>query len=205
MADIRGVLLCAGLSTRFGGPKLMALARHGAPAREERVAVLAARHLLEGCGNALAVIRPGDGSLRYALEQEGCVILESPRSREGMGSSLADAVSATRDAAGWIVALGDMPFIAPKTVALVCAQIELGALLAAPVDAQGRRGHPVGFGSTLRDALLALRGDTGARLVVSRHHDELVPVPVDDSGIFIDIDTPQQLEADPESSADKRG
>jgi molybdenum cofactor cytidylyltransferase len=66
-------------------------------------------------------------------------------------------------------------------------------LLAAPVDAQGRRGHPVGFGSTLRHALLALRGDAGARLVVSHHHDAMVPVPVDDAGIFMDIDTPQQL------------
>jgi molybdenum cofactor cytidylyltransferase len=149
--------------------------------------------LLEGCGNALAVIRPGDGALRYALTQEGCTVLESERSREGMGESLADGISATRDAAGWIVALGDMPFIAPRTVALVRAQLEIGALLAAPVDAQGRRGHPVGFGSTLREALLALRGDTGARLVVSHHHDELVPVPVDDPGIFIDIDTPEAL------------
>jgi len=193
--DIRGLLLCAGASTRFGGPKLMALARDSTRQREERVAVLAVRNLIEGCGNALAVIRPGDGALRHALTEEGCAVLESQRSRDGMGESLADAVAATSGAAGWIVALGDMPFISPDTIAKVRAQLEIGALLAAPVDAQGRRGHPVGFGSTLRQALLALRGDSGARLVVSHHHDAMVPVPVDDAGIFMDIDIPQHLGA----------
>jgi len=195
MADVRGILLCAGASTRFGAPKLLALAREPGTRREMPVAVLAARHLREVCEETLAVIRPGDVALREALEAAGCSILESQRSAAGMGESLADAVSATSDAAGWVVALGDMPFISPATIALVRAQLEIGALLAAPVDSQGRRGHPVGFGSTLREALLSLRGDTGARLVVSHHHDAFVPVPVDDAGIFIDIDTPQQLAA----------
>lgn len=195
MAEIRGVLLCAGASTRFGAPKLLAVARDPATGREHQVAVLAARHLLEGCGNALAVIRPGDGNLREALAGCGCEIVESARSRNGMGESLADAIERARAADGWVVALGDMPFVSPRTIALVRAQLEIGALIAAPVDASGRRGHPVAFGSTLRDELLRLRGDTGARLVVSHHHGELVPVPVDDPGIFIDIDTPQALVA----------
>lgn len=195
MADIRGVLLCAGASSRFGAPKLLAAIRDPQSGREQQVAVLAARHLLEGCGNALAVIRPGDGNLREALAACGCDILESGRSRNGMGESLAHAIERTRGADGWVVALGDMPFVSPRTVALVRAQLEIGALIAAPVDGTGRRGHPVGFGSTLRDELLRLHGDTGARLVVSHHHEELVPVPVDDEGIFVDIDTPEALAA----------
>jgi molybdenum cofactor cytidylyltransferase len=195
MADIRGLLLCAGASTRFGAPKLLATVRERGSDRDEAVAVLAARHLLEGCGNALAVIRPGDAQLHALLEAAGCEVHESARSAGGMGESLADAVAQTAQAAGWIVALGDMPFVAPRTIALVRAQLGIGALIAAPVDAGGRRGHPVGFGATLRDALLALHGDTGARLVVSHHHEELVPVPVDDPGIFIDLDTPESLAA----------
>ena len=195
MPDVRGILLCAGASTRFGAPKLLAMARDPATRRELPVAVLAARHLLEACERTLAVVRPGDAALREALEPTGCTILESVRSAAGMGESLADAIAHARDADAWIVALGDMPFISPRTIALVRAQLEIGALIAAPVDASGMRGHPVGFGSTLRDALLALTGDSGARLVVSHHHGEMVPVPVDDPGIFLDIDTPQQLAA----------
>ena len=195
MADIRGVLLCAGSSSRFGSPKLLARVRDPASGREHEVAVLAARHLLEGCGNALAVIRPGDGNLREALAACGCDILESARSRNGMGESLADAIARSREADGWLVALGDMPLISPRTIALVRGQLAIGALIAAPVDASGRRGHPVGLGSTLRDELLRLQGDIGARLVLSHHHSEIVPVLVDDAGIFLDIDTPEALAA----------
>lgn len=190
--DIRGVLLCGGVASRFGSNKLLAVPA-GAPAP---LAVLAARNLIAGAGNAMAVLRPGDAPLREALEAEGCVVLESTACRDGIGASLAAAVAATRDADGWIVALGDMPFIEPQTIQAVRAQLEIGALIAAPVDmATGERGHPVGFACTLRDELLALHGDVGARAVVARHHDEVVPVPVRDAGILLDIDTPAALDA----------
>jgi molybdenum cofactor cytidylyltransferase len=195
-ADIRGLLLCGGASTRFGSNKLLAVAtaHAGHGARSEPLAVLAARNLIAGAGNALAVIRPGESELRRALEGTGCEVVESEQSRAGIGASLAAAVAASREAAGWIVALGDMPFVRPSTVEAVRAQLEIGALIAAPLNAiTGERGHPVGFASTLRDELLALRADTGARSVIQRHHDELVPVPVDDPGIYVDIDTPEQL------------
>ena len=62
MAGLRAVLLCAGASTRFGGDKLLA-----APAAlGEPIAVRAARHLIEGAGDALAVVRPGHAVLRRA-------------------------------------------------------------------------------------------------------------------------------------------
>jgi molybdenum cofactor cytidylyltransferase len=192
--DIRGVLLCGGVASRFGSNKLLAVPSRDAS--QAPLAVLAARNLVAGAGNALAVIRPGDTALRTALEGAGCVVMESERCREGIGASLAAAVAATGDADAWIVALGDMPFIRPATIEAVRAQLELGALIAAPVHGvSGERGHPVGFASTLRDELQSLRGDLGARSLIQRHHDELVPVPVDDAGILVDIDTPAALES----------
>jgi molybdenum cofactor cytidylyltransferase len=190
--DIRGVLLCGGIASRFGSNKLLAVpAGSSAP-----LAVLAARNLIAGAGNVLAVMRPGGAALRTALEAEGCAVLETDRCREGLGASLAAAIGAARDADGWIVALGDMPFIRPATIEAVRAQLEIGALIAAPLDAaSGARGHPVAFASTLRDELLALTGDFGARAVILRHRAELVPVPVDDPGILLDIDTPTALAA----------
>jgi molybdenum cofactor cytidylyltransferase len=195
-ADIRGVLLCGGAATRFGSNKLLAVpaALPGAPASEQPMVVLAARNLVAAVGNALAVIRPHESQLRIALEGAGCDVVESEASRNGIGESLAAAVAASASAAGWIVALGDMPFIQPDTIRLVRAQIEIGALIAAPLNAiTGERGHPVGFASTLREELGELRGDLGARSIILRHRDEVVPVPVDDPGIFIDIDTPADL------------
>lgn len=195
---IRGLLLCGGKSSRFGSDKL--LARHprggGDPASAEPMAVHSARSLIEGAGNALAVIPLGATDLRRILETTGCDILESKDTQRGLGASLAAGVAARAQAEGWIVALGDMPFIRAATVAAVYEALAGGALIAAPVlTATGERGHPVGFSRALKAELMALDADEGARSVIEKHRGELVTVPVDDPGIVVDIDTPEDLSA----------
>lgn len=190
---IRGLLLCGGASKRFGSNKLVASigGRAGAAAP---IVEHAARHLLEGAGNVLAVIPPGAEILRAILEPLGCEVLESDLTAQGIGASLAAAVQASPGAQGWIVALGDMPFIRPGTIAAVRAKLAAGALIATPVDVTTReRGHPVAFAHALLAELIALRGDEGARSIVARHRQALVEVAVDDRGIFLDIDTPRDL------------
>jgi molybdenum cofactor cytidylyltransferase len=192
--DLRGLLLCGGAAQRFGGGKLLA----AIPGEEDAgpIAARAAANLREGVGNALAVIPVGATDLRRALESARCEILESDRTALGMGSSLAAAVAATDRAAGWIVALGDMPLVAPATIGAVRDALAEGAAIAAPVIARtGVRGHPVGFGAALRAELLALAGDVGARSILERHREALRVVPTDDTGILVDLDTREQLEA----------
>jgi molybdenum cofactor cytidylyltransferase len=158
--------------------------------------VHAARNLRQGAGNALAVIPRGATELRRILEDAGCEILESDDTRRGLGASLAAGVAHVPGASGWIVALGDMPFVRAATIASVRSALEGGAVVAAPVlTATGVRGHPVGFSGALKDELLVCDGDEGARSVIERHRAALVSVAVDDRGIVIDIDTPEDLDA----------
>jgi molybdenum cofactor cytidylyltransferase len=184
---IAALLLCAGASRRFGGDKLLAGA--------EPLAARSARALREGAGHALAIVPPGADALRGILESQGCEVLATERSARGMGASLAAGVAATAGAAGWIVALGDMPRVRAATIARVKAALERGAAIAAPCDAAGRRGHPVGFSAALREELLALDGDLGARELVARNEALLERIVTDDAGIFVDVDTPADLEA----------
>ena len=60
---------------------------------------------------------------------------------------------------------------------------------ARPVHA-GRRGNPVILARSLFPDILALRGDIGARAILTDLGDRLLTVPVDDSGVLRDIDTP---------------
>ena len=157
------------------------------------IAARAAANLLAGAGHVLAVIPLERADLRRTLEAAGCEILETDRTARGMGSSLAAGVEASARAAGWIVALGDMPVIRAETIAAVKRALEGGARIAAPFDAGGRRGHPVGFSSALLGDLVALDGDEGARAILQRHAEAIVRIETQDAGIFIDIDTPQDL------------
>jgi molybdenum cofactor cytidylyltransferase len=157
------------------------------------MALLAAQSALEGAGPVTAVIPPGASRLRKLLEKAGCDVLETADTVRGIGASLAAGVSHTSRSEGWIVALGDMPFIEAETFAAVARELRAGALIAAPVLADGKRGHPVGFSSRLRAELVALDGDEGARALIQRHAEELVSIPVADRGIVIDIDTPGDI------------
>lgn len=151
------------------------------------MAVAAARSLLRSLPQVIAVVRPGASQLRALLEAEGIAVVVCPRAHEGMGASLAWGIDAVAQAAGWVVALADMPYIQPATFHQVAAALRRGARLARPLY-RGRRGHPVGFASTLGAQLRGLTGDRGARAIVATHADYLQLIETDDAGVIHDID-----------------
>ena len=190
---VAGILLAAGRGTRFGGDKLAAplpQASHGVPGGTP-LGVAAAMHLVSALPDCVAVVRPGD-AFSEALQRTGIRIVECANADDGMGASLAFGVGATSDDDGWIVALADMPWIAPATIRAVADAICNGAGIAAPVY-RGQRGHPVGFARAHAAALLGLTGDAGARALLVAHAVTLLEV--DDAGSVRDVDTPVALAA----------
>jgi molybdenum cofactor cytidylyltransferase len=188
MNPIVGILLAAGASRRFGADKLS----HSLP-EGDLVAVRACRALLAGTDAVLAVVRPGNGELAARLQAEGAEVRICADAGLGMGASLAFGVRACPEAAGWLVALADMPWIAPATIRQVADALRSGALIAAPCW-QGQRGHPVGFSHVLGPNLTALNGDAGAKAVIQAHIEQLRLVDCDDPGVLRDIDTPEDLD-----------
>ena len=184
---IVGLLLAAGSASRFGSDKLSHALPHGVP-----IAVQAARHLKKALPRVLAVVRADGGDLARQLRDEGCELAVCENAAEGMGASLACGVNASADADAWLVALGDMPFVRPASIAAVRDALEHGATLAAPYF-RARRGHPVGIAAKYRAELAASSGDEGARSVLSRHGSEMTKIPVGDPGVIRDIDRPEDL------------
>ena len=105
----------------------------------------------------------------------------------GMGYSISAGVSARPDAAGWLVLPGDMPLV------LVAVARQLAHHAVVYAQHKGRRGHPVGFSAELYSELVALRGDEGARRLVSRY--PAMAVEVNDPGVLVDVDTEADLDA----------
>ena len=201
-----GILLAAGRGERFGGDKLRTMIRSDAKPRadaqadarspgsaREFVGVMACRQLLLALPRVVAVVRPDDAALAVALGAAGARIMRCANADAGLGASLACGVQATRDAAGWVVALGDMPWIETSTIARVAAAIADGATVAAPFY-RGQRGHPVGFGASCFAALATLAGDEGARSILAAHRDSVVRIDVDDAGTLRDVDRSADLD-----------
>jgi molybdenum cofactor cytidylyltransferase len=186
---IVGVLLAAGAGSRFGGEKLLASLPGGVP-----VGVRAARNLRAGVDRGIAVLRPADVHLARLLEKEDFDVAFFAHAADGMGASLAFGVASSAEADGWLIALADMPFVLPATIASLVNRMRDGAWITAPA-VHGRRGHPVGFARPLFSDLVQLGGDEGARPLLIRHSSRLETFESEDPGVLSDIDTPSDLQA----------
>lgn len=191
MAALTGILLAAGRGRRFDPAgarnKLLQTLPGGEP-----VVAASARHLLACLPRVVAVVAPSDGGVGDILRELGCEVTVCPEADTGMGASLVHALRHAQPAEGWVVALGDMPFVADATLAALRDAVLDGAGIAVPVH-EGRRGNPVAFGACHREALLSLGGDQGARRLLQAHRVTEILVP--DPGILRDIDTPSDLPA----------
>lgn len=120
-------------------------------------------------------------------EAYGCevLLLESA----GMGDSLAAAVAVSGAADGWLVVLGDMPFIRSSSIEQVIDGVAVNGI-SVPVQA-GQYGHPVAFGRALGPRLRALRGDRGAKSLFAQA--AVHEVVVEDPGVLWDVDVPPSL------------
>lgn len=181
--DVVGILLAGGYGRRYGSDKRW-VAIGGCP-----MALVAAANLQGQVNRVVAVVRPDDGPLAQRFATAGVAALATPRACEGMGGSLAAGVAAVPEASGWVIALADMPFIRPETIARVSAALRAGDPLVAP-RYRGRRGHPVGFGAEFFARLAALTGDRGARDVIAAEAHRLRSVPGEDPGVLQDVDRP---------------
>jgi molybdenum cofactor cytidylyltransferase len=136
------------------------------------------------------VVEAAAGRIK-ASDRLALVEVEDPQ--EGMGASLRAAAGALPDdAAGAFVLLGDMPAIDPATPARLAQAFSGPHDIVAPTHL-GRRGHPVLFGATWFSALRALSGDEGARTLLERAGARLTRVSVEDPGIHLDVDRPEDL------------
>ena len=180
---VAAILLAAGSSTRFGAQKLL-VPWHGLPLYEHALGALLASPPVS---ETIMVVQPGF----VAPPRPRCRFVENPDHEEGMGSSLRAGVrAATGDADAYLVALADMPGITPGLIAgLVARHRQAGRPIMVPV-CDGHRGHPVVIGAGLREALLTVTGDVGAREIIRAHPEWVGEFETKDQAVLFDVDQP---------------
>lgn len=183
-----GILLAAGFSRRFGtANKLL----HNLP-DGRAIAIAAAEHLITALPVSVAVVRADNTILSDALKALGFHVVYCDANASLMADSLVMAVqyasTLSLTTKGYVIALADMPYIAPTTIQAVANQLSHVGGIVIPTF-EGKRGHPVGFSANYHDALLRLSGDEGAKSIVKTHADAVTLLACEDAGILADIDT----------------
>jgi molybdenum cofactor cytidylyltransferase len=185
-----GIVLAAGASTRMGRSK--ALLRH---VDGTTTFLTHAIHTLRAGGVSRIVVvgRPGDAVLRAEAERDADLFVENPDPDRGQLSSLLVGLeeAITRwDADAVMVLPVDVPMVPPAAVSRLLERARSTPLPILRAVAGGRHGHPVIFARAVFDELRNADPALGARAVVRADPARVLDLDVEDAGVTVDVDTP---------------
>lgn len=189
---MQGVLLAAGFGRRFqteqntDEDKLLA----HLPDQDNPILWHSANALITALPNSIAVVQAHQVERIALLRTLGFIILTSEVAALGMGHAIADAVKATKNADGWLIALADMPYVSTLLINIIRGGVKADNSIVAP-SFNGKRGQPVAFGPAWYAYLSALQGDEGARALLQKETIECIDWHND--SIHRDIDTPSDM------------
>ena len=184
-----GIVTAAGAAERFGSQKLLANVG-GSPLLDRSI-----RSLLDGgVDRVVVVLGPDSATIRTevaALAERRVTTETNTHPERGMFSSIQAAL---RDAKGdpLVVLPGDMPYVAPATVAALLATSADGGRIVSP-RFNGKRGHPVVIPGKYRTEILEAGSDVTLHDILKAHAGERVDMDVYDRGVVRDVDVPADL------------
>jgi molybdenum cofactor cytidylyltransferase len=191
--NIAAVILAAGRSTRMGGPNKLLAELGGKPL----VRTVTEQALASKAQEVIVVTGHQAEQVEKALQGLKVKFVRNPDFAGGLASSVKAGIAAVpAKADGAVTCLGDMPLISAHLIDRLIEAFapDSGNLITVPVS-DGRRGNPVLWSRRFFNELMTLDGDIGARHLIARHGEAVAEVPVEGHGAFLDIDTPQALEA----------
>ena len=186
-ASLHTVVLAAGGSSRFGSPKQL-VRFHGQTLLQR---VLAATGELSATA-VTVVLGANAADIAATLPPSGASVLVNRGWQEGIASSLRLAVRALSPACdGVLILLGDQPLIGATSLSRLTSTWRRQSRQIVASRYNGITGVPAIFPRWCFDALCELRGDQGARALISRHADHVVAMALPEAAV--DIDRPEDL------------
>ena len=189
---IAGVLMAAGTSSRMGADNKLLKEWQGTPLIVHAMSTLKGAKL-----DHILVVTGHDADQIAPLLPEGTATAHNTHFAEGMSTSVKTAIQNLPDEIdGALFMLADMPDVNASTLdELIAAIKDHPDALAIVPTWQGKRGNPVLWRREAFPLLTNLQGDQGARQIMMDHADRVIDLPVDDSGILLDVDTEAALKA----------
>ncbi len=194
---IAALVLAAGQSRRMGPTNKLLAEVAGKP-----MVVRAVEAALASQADSVIVVTGHErGRIEAALAGLAVRFVHNPDYAQGLSTSLHRGLAALPAGSdGVVVALGDMPRVAPAAIDRLIAAFDPleGRAICVPTW-NGKRGNPVLFASRFLAEMQEIAGDTGARHLIGEYPDLVAEVAMDETdagqGVLLDIDTPEALAA----------
>jgi len=188
-AKIAGLLLAAGFSTRMGRPKQL-LHVQGVTLLE-RILNEALKSELD---KIILILGHQSKEIKKALGQiivhKKLRVIENPRYRQGISSSITTSLSEVEDNYDHVmILLADLPHVTSRLINLLINRYLESHLPIGAIQVKAKRSHPVIFGHSLYNELRKLQGDMGARALFQKYGDRACLVQPDFFYDDMDIDT----------------
>lgn len=195
---VTAVVLAAGTSSRMGKLKQL-LTYHGRPLLRHVVDIVRQSSV----DKIVVVLGHRREEVAAVLEGLPLQIVVNQDYASGQSSSVKAGLKAITGStpgpeaitgrAGVLFVLSDQPLLKPETINLLVENFMHHGGIVAPYY-HGKRGTPVLFDLIFQSEFDSLQGDAGAREIITRHPEALHKIEVDDPGILLDVDTPEDLD-----------
>ena len=186
-AGLHAIVLAAGASTRFGSAKQ--LVRIG----DRPLLSLVTGRAAEIVGQALIVVLGARAAeLAPLLKHSPCSVAVNRDWREGLASSIRAGIARLPPScAGVMLVLADQVSVTAEDLRRLAVAWRRQPSCVAAAGYGATIGAPAIFPQYLFSELSELKGDSGARVLLRRHADRLVKVPM--ASAAFDLDTPDDL------------
>jgi molybdenum cofactor cytidylyltransferase len=180
---IAGILLAAGLSTRFGRQKLLQ------PYRGELLVRKTARCFLDAGLQPVVAVVSSDPAFGDALAGLPVTMVANPNPEDGVSSSIAIGLRALPEtSSAALIGVADQPYLTADAIQALLDAFVPGRIVVPRFG--DHRGNPPVFDRRFFLDLMQLRGDRGGQVVVNAHPEAVVEVSLAE-GIGDDVDRPE--------------
>jgi molybdenum cofactor cytidylyltransferase len=187
---ISAVILAAGMASRMGTQKQ--LLQLGTKTLLEHVLWnVEASHVSE----IIVVLGSAAETVRAQIAPASKVrIVVNEDFQSGMGSSLQRGLSEISvESAAVLVVLADQPLVKPATINLLIDEYQRHKSQILIPLYRGFRGNPVLLDRSVFPEVMGLSGDIGCRAIFGDHLENIRKIAVDDAGVLLDADRPEDL------------
>ena len=198
---ISTILLAAGQSLRMNGENKLLKQINGIPLIKCTVKNI----LASAVDELIIVLGHEDNLLKNTIGiNKKTKFIYNKDFKKGMSSSIKVGLNEiSKKSQGFFISLGDMPNINQNIYNKLIKSMSSYNKKLKPIHKkeiiiptfEGREGNPVLFSKFMKNKIMNLEGDIGAKKIIEQNRAKVLNVPFDNKGIIIDFDTQDHFNA----------